>query len=173
MTSLVTSMSGEGDGRGLLKFTNSEVIQLLEKNSWKCSKCKNPIKKFQTNRTFLELNKEDPRWFLRYVEYLLYKEKDINIKRIEPRGTKESTARLEDRSLNYDNLRLLCENCADIASKDATITFRIPEEKKTFLKEIAKDRGKSLTQLLSQIIDDSSYDDSFTIQERFEKSRNE
>ncbi len=137
----------ESQGRGTLKFSNSEIIQLLFNKNWKCLNCDNIIKNKQ-NIPFSEEEQNDITWAMLAKEYDLTNYDDINVVRKKPRGSKGAVARI-DGGLNFDNLHLLCYECMDKKwRKRASITFRTSLDNKEWLKS----QDKDMTELLNQIV---------------------
>ena len=137
----------ESQGRGTLKFSNSEIIQLLFNKNWKCLNCDNIIKNKQ-NIPFSEEEQNDITWAMLAKEYDLTNYDDINVVRKKPRGSKGAVARI-DGALNFDNLHLLCYECMDKKwRKRASITFRTSLDNKEWLKS----QDKDMTELLNQIV---------------------
>ena len=142
------------ESQGTLKFSNREIIQLLFNKNWKCRNCDNIIKNKQ-NIPFSEEEQKDITWAMLAKEYDLTNYDDINVVRKKPRGSKDNLARI-DGELNFDNLLLLCHSCYENrrGERKEPIAFRISKEKKEWLGHLAKDKDKSMTELMGDIIDE-------------------
>jgi len=135
------------EAQGTLKFSNTELLQILMNENWKCSHCNNIIKNKQ-NTPFSEQEQNNVTWAL-FEDLSNYD--DINVRRKLPRSSPGSSARKEDRTLNFDNLLLLCYECMEKKSrKRVSISFRTSLDNKEWLKGQAKD--KDMTELLNQIV---------------------
>ena len=142
------------ESQGTLKFSNREIIQLLFNNNWKCRNCDNIIKNKQ-NIPFSEEERKDITWAMLAKEYDLTNYDDINVVRKKTRGSKGNLARI-DGELNFDNLLLLCHSCYENrrGERKEPIAFRISKEKKEWLENLAKDKDKSMAELMGDIIDE-------------------
>ena len=151
------SFEAEGGrwGKGNFKLSNSEITQLLLYENWKCSNCDNSIKNKQ-NIPFSEEEKNDITWTIFAPEYDLQNYDDINIVTKGIRGTKGNIVKLEDGTLNFDNLDVLCNGCGQRKKigRAVTLSFRTSKEKKEWLKSLAKDKNKGMAQLMNDIVDE-------------------
>ena len=151
------SFEAEGGrwGKGNLKLSNSEITQLLLYENWKCSNCDNSIKNKQ-NIPFSEEEKNDLTWTIFAPEYDLQNYDDINIVTKGIRGTKGNVVKLEDGTLNFDNLHVLCNGCGQRKKigRAVTLSFRTSKEKKEWLKSLAKDKNKGMAEIMSDVIDE-------------------
>ena len=151
------SFEAEGGrwGKGNFKLSNSEITQLLLYENWKCSNCDNSIKNKQ-NIPFSEEEKNDITWTIFAPEYDLQNYDDINIVTKGIRGTKGNIVKLEDGTLNFDNLNVLCNGCGQRKKigRAVTLSFRTSKEKKEWLKSLAKDKNKGMAQLMNDIVDE-------------------
>ena len=151
------SFEAEGGrwGKGNLKLSNSEITQLLLYENWKCSNCDNSIKNKQ-NIPFSEEEKDDITWTIFAPEYDLQNYDDINIVTKGIRGTKGNVVKLEDGTLNFDNLHVLCNGCGQRKKigRAVTLSFRTSKEKKEWLKSLAKDKNKGMAEIMSDVIDE-------------------
>ena len=174
------SFEAEGGrwGKGNLKLSNSEITQLLLYENWKCSNCDNSIKNKQ-NIPFSEEEKNDITWTIFAPEYDLQNYDDINIVTKGIRGTKGNVVKLEDGTLNFDNLHVLCNGCGQRKKigRAATLSFRTSKEKKEWLKSLAKDKNKGMAEIMSDVIDEyrnnyeeESFEAEYTLNQMAEKS---
>jgi hypothetical protein len=138
------------EAQGTLKFKNAEILQILMNQNWKCSHCNNIIKNKQ-NIPFSEQEQNNVTWAI-FEDLTNYD--DINVRRNAPRSKKGSNVRKRDRTLNFDNLLLLCYDCAEnrLAERKESISFRTSQENVNWLKELAKNNGINITELCNQII---------------------
>ncbi len=151
------SFEAEGGrwGKGNLKLSNSEITQLLLYENWKCSNCNNSIKNKQ-NIPFSEEEKNDITWTIFAPEYDLQNYDDINIVTKGIRGTKGNVVKLEDGTLNFDNLHVLCNGCGQRKKigRAVTLSFRTSKEKKEWLKSLAKDKNKGMAEIMNDVVDE-------------------
>ena len=164
-------MNGPSVGKGRLKFSNEEIIIILQENNWKCSDCGSPIND-KDGKPFPPNRRNDLNWVFNDEElYGLAKYNDINVKKRKTRGTPNNSKTNSKGGLNLENLSLLCKSCYINDSKEVSISFRTSKNKREFLEKVATGKEITLTKLMNEIVDNHCPRDGapFSIKEILQK----